>query len=234
MAQTTETAKKGMPNIPGTFLFDYGSNFLSTHNHDTLKTKIFNSVSLNAYYIYEFKINESGQFTFNPGIGVGIDKIAFKDDRGLFSVIDDVSGNRETVVMPLTTAFTDGKSFKKSLMAMTYIDVPLEFRYHANPDDRNRSFKVAVGGRIGVLVNQKTKFKYTTIDDASGNSQDMKVKYHQNYDINRFRFGTTLRVGIGFFNVFYYHNFSQIFNADSGPDGTKVSNYTLGLTLSGF
>lgn len=233
MAQSTETSKKGMPNIPGTFLFDYGFNFLSTHRHDTLETKWFNSNVINAYYIYEFKIDKKGQFTFNPGIGVGIDKIAFKDDRGIFSVID-TTGNRETVVMPLNTVFTDGNSFKKSKLAMTYIDVPLEFRFHSNPDDRNRSFKVAIGGRIGVLVNQKTKFKYTTTEDAGGNSQDMKVKYHQNYDINRFRYGTTLRVGIGFFNLFYYHNFSQLFSSDSGPDDTKVSNYSLGLTISGF
>lgn len=234
MAQNTETEKKGMPNIPGTFLFDYGFNFLSTHRHDTLKTKWFPSNVINAYYLYEFKIDKKGQFTFNPGVGVGVDKLAFKDNLGVFSVVDPTSGNRQTVVMPLINVFPNASGYKKTKLAMTYIDVPMEIRFHTNPDDRNRSFKLAVGGRLGVLVNQKTKVKYTTVPDADGEQQKIKVKSIEDFGVNRFRYGTTVRMGIGFFNIFYYHNFSSLFSGKNGPDGTQVSNYSIGLTISGF
>ena len=223
-----------MPNIPGTILFDYGYNLLTTHSHDTLKTNWFGSNAINAYYLYEMKLGKSGQFTFNPGIGVGVDKLKFKDDRGIFSTIDASTGARSTVILPVASVFPDANDFKKSKLAMTYIDVPLELRFHSNPDDRDRSFKVAVGVRVGFLVNQKTKFKYTSVEDTEGDSQKIKLKHIQDYDINKFRYGTTVRIGIGAFNLFYYHNFSQLFKGANGPDGTKVSNYSLGLTLSGF
>lgn len=233
MAQN-ENEKKGRPNIPGSVVFDWGVNLLTTHKHDTLKTKWGLSNTVNVYYMYEMNVTKNGQITFNPGIGVGVDKIGFSIDRGLASIVDSTTYERNTVMLPIEDMFPNAVGVKKTKLGITYLDIPMELRYHTNPNDRDRSFKIAVGGRIGFLLNQKTKYKFTEVDAQYGNQEDVKVKYHQDFGVSKFRFGTTFRMGVGPFNVFYYHNFSPLFRGDRGPEGTKVSNYTVGLTISGF
>jgi len=148
--------------------------------------------------------------------------------------LDSITGARETIIDALSNQYTDGDKFTKSKLTMTYLDIPVEFRYYTNPYDKDRSFKVAIGGRIGLLLNTQAKIKYTTAPDANGNNVDRKIKMNQDFDLNQLRYGTTLRVGIGWFNLFYYHNFSELFKTNKGPEDTKATYYTVGLTIGGF
>lgn len=201
------------PDIPGTFLIDIGWNLLQ-NEPSNLNTSILGSRTVNMYYYYDIPIGNSN-FVFMPGIGVGLNRFKFDDDVTLINTGDSIS----VVNVP--------GSVKKSMLVSNYVDIPLEVRFYANPDDKKRSFNVTVGGRAGILFSSHTKLKYKL------DGENIKEKSKNDFGLNRFRYGLTGRIGIGGFNVFYYHNLSEIF--DKGPKGTATtSNVTFGLSFTGF
>lgn len=220
-----EDTKKGRPDIPGTLLMDFGFNFMNDAP-SSMDTKFFGSKTFNLYYQYDIPLGES-KFSFHPGIGIGVDKYHFENLVTL-NHRQNTNGDYVTVIDTLTNLFPNASQFAKSKLASTYLDIPVEFRFHTNPYDKSRSFKVGIGGRVGLRLGSHTKVKYT----EDGNT--IKFKNNQNFDMNNIRYGTTVRVGIAWFNLFYYHNFSELFKSGKGPEGTKATSYTIGLTIAGF
>ena len=220
-----EDSKKGKPDIPGTLLIDFGFNFLNDAPA-SMDTKFFGSKTFNLYYQYDIPIGKS-KFSFHPGIGVGIDKYHF-DNSVTITHLQDKNVNYSTSIDTLINIFPNATGFDKSKLAITYLDIPLEFRFYANSYDKSRSFKFGIGGRIGLRLSSHTKIKYT----EDGNT--IKFKEHQNFDLNSIRYGATARVGIGWFNLFYYYNFSELFKSGKGPENTAATSYTVGLTIAGF
>jgi hypothetical protein len=217
-----EEGKKGKPDIPGTLLIDLGFSFLNSAP-ESMDTKFFGSKTINFYYQYDIPFGDASKFSVHPGVGIGIDKFSFDKD-----VILNLDTDYNVVLDDFATLFPNGK-LKKSKWSSTYVDIPLEFRFHTNPDDKARSFKVGLGGRIGYLLNSNSKIKYT--EDGT----TIKLKNNQKFEMNTIRYGGTVRVGIGWFNLFYYHNFSDLFKSGEGPlVQTAITNYTVGLTIAGF
>jgi len=232
-----EEGKSSKPDIPGTLLIDLGFNFLN-NAPESMDTKFFGSKTINLYYQYEFPIGES-KFSFNPGIGIGVDKYSFDKPVGIFNSAEEIitgtgddqvtTYNHSVSIESLANNFPRASSFDKSSLSVTYLDVPLEFRFNTNPDDKSRSFKVGLGARIGLRLSSKAKVKYK----EDGNT--VRFKNKQNFDMNSLRYGASARVGIGWFNLFYYHNLSDLFKTAKGPTpDTAITNYTVGLTISGF
>ncbi|GAA0890516.1 hypothetical protein GCM10009122_01940 [Fulvivirga kasyanovii] len=208
------------PDVPGTFLIDIGWNILQGAP-DNFETNLIGSRTINMYYYYDMPIGNSN-FVFMPGIGVGLNKLKFDDDVTLVQGVD-TDGNTVVTVEELN----EGWDVKKSQLVANYIDIPLELRFYANPDDKKRSFNVSVGGRAGIRFSSHTKLKYEADDE------NIKTKVKKDFGLNRFRYGVTGRIGIGGFNVFYYHSLSDMF--DGGPEGTEgMTNITVGLSFTGF
>jgi hypothetical protein len=178
IAQSTETTKKTTrPDIPGTFVLELGLNRL-TEKPNNLKYGFWGSRSLNVYYQYDMRIAKS-KFSFHPGIGFSMERFKLIRSEGFFSN-DTVSysnptlgydANGNTAFIPAANYIYDADTLgqidwsgsyrtKKSMLAMNFIEVPVEIRFSTNPDDPARSFKVGVGGRIGYLINAHTKFRY--------------------------------------------------------------------------
>lgn len=222
-----EDSKKSKPDIPGTLLIDLGFNFLNDAP-TSMDTKFFGSKTFNLYYQYDIPFGES-KFSFHPGIGVGIDKYSFDNGVAINHRLDAI-GNYVTVMDTLGSVnlLPNGSGFDQTKLATTYLDIPLEFRFHTNPYDKSRSFKVGIGGRIGMKLSSHSKIKYSEDENT------IKLKNKQNFNMNTIRYGSTVRVGIGWFNLFYYHNFSELFKSGEGPEGTAATSYTIGLTIAGF
>ncbi|ELR70309.1 hypothetical protein C900_03994 [Fulvivirga imtechensis AK7] len=211
------------PDIPGTFLIDIGWNLLQSEP-STLELSLMGSRTLNMYYYYDMPIGNSN-FVFMPGIGVGLNRFKFDNDVTLVHA-QDTDGNDVVAVSDLSTGLA-GADIKKSMLIANYIDIPIEFRFYANPDDKKRSFNVSVGGRAGIRFSSHTKLKYEL------DGENVKTKNKRDFGLNRFRYGLTGRIGIGGFNLFYYHSLSEMF--DGGPFGTEnTSNITVGLSFTGF
>lgn len=213
--------KKGRPDIPGTFLIELGFNVLQDAP-SLMDVSTIGSRTVNLLYFYDIQIGNSS-FAVLPGFGVGLDRYKFDNDITLNADVD-VDGN--TVV-----SFSDISDLNpdKSMLIANYFDIPLEFRFYANPGDKKRSFKVGLGAKGGVRFSSHTKLKYEENDET------IKSKEKRDFELNRFRYGVTGRIGIGGFNVFYYQSLSQLFDDGKGPEGTvDTSNITIGLSFTGF
>ena len=114
------------------------------------------------------------------------------------------------------------------MLVMNYLDIPLELRFNLNPDDLARTFWVAIGGRAGWLFNAHSKIKYVS------NGDKIVLKERQRFGLNKFRYGPTLRIGIGNFNFFGFYNMSPLFEKGKGPSQTEMTNWTVGISLIGL
>lgn len=250
IAQSTETKKTRRPDIPGNFALELGLNRL-TEKPMNLKYGFWGSRTLNVYYQYEMRILNS-KFSFHPGIGFGMERFklinydqTFILPNGQDTVLNiinptltyDAAGN--TTFVSAYRAIYPGDTLggldmsgsyrsKKSMFVLNYLDVPVEFRWSANPDDPARSIKVAVGGRVGYLINAHTKIRYREEGDIK------KLKDNQTYNLSRFRYGVSLKVYFGNFSVFGYYNLNPLFEGDKGPGATKAQSYTIGVSLASF
>jgi hypothetical protein len=217
-AQESIKLSKGRPNIPGTFLMEFGFN-RALNAPDTFNITFLGSRSLNLYYQHEIKIPIlKGKFSFHPGIGLGMERFKLKDNNTLAY---DAEGNLQLQAI-------DGISLNKSQLITNYLDAPIELRFSTNPYDPGRSFKMAVGFRAGVLLKAHTKIKYEEEGDK------IKIKDSQPWNVNNFRYGLYGRIGVGNFTFFGYSNMTSYFKKGEGLQGKDMNTLTIGVSLAGF
>lgn len=224
-SSTTTTKKKtsARPDIPGTFVLEFGFN-RDVSGPPDFSLNFWGSRTANIYYQYDFRLFNSSIF-FTPGIGLSLERYKFKDN---YMVAYDV--NNELIMLPQDEAPVP--NIKKSMLITNYIEAPLELKWMLNPEDPGRSFKVAVGGRIGFLYDSFNKVKYKE------NSEVKKFKDKQDFNLNKFRYGLTGRIGFGPFSIFGYYNLSPLFEKGKGLKTDDVYNdfntWTIGLSLASF
>lgn len=234
-AQKNATADKkkiiqeeaGRPDVPGDLFFETGFNMLM--DDDVLNTKLWGSKIFNAYYQYGKNLGDS-RFSVHPGIGIGTEKYALNDTMTIGYRRD---ANNDWIVQTLRidssiTHLSGNVDVRKSKIATTYLDIPIELRWRSLKYDSKRSVKVAVGGKIGILLDSSTKVKYDGIDEKK------TVKRKENFGLNNFRYGAYAKVGYGNFYLFYYHSLSTLFNGADGPGATEAYPIMFGVSLSVF
>ncbi|QOI97549.1 MAG: hypothetical protein HRU69_08615 [Flammeovirgaceae bacterium] len=231
-----EKKRKGRPDIPGTFMVEYGFNWFTRPPQD-LNKGFWGSRTLNLYYQYDKQFGSS-QWSVHSGIGFGLERYKLQSFVKRFSndtikvstptLHIDASGNTRFISSGAVLYGDTTRAATKSMFITNYVDVPIEFRFTANPNDPAKSFKAAIGGRFGVLLNAQTKLKYREDGEVK------KLKDRQDFNLNQFRYGAYGRVGVGNVYLSFYYNFSDLFKAGKGPDGTATSNYTITLSLVSF
>lgn len=226
---TKPVEKKGRPDIPGTFALDLGFN-LPTEKQN-FNTGIMGSRTLNLYYFYDYQIGKS-KFSVHPGIGLGLDRYKFNNNRTL-GYIAGPNSPYDTLRMVPASSIVGTNKIKKTQLLTNYLDIPVELRFNSNPNDLGRSFKASLGFKFGILYESFTKIKYRQEGETK------KLKDKQNYNLNPFRYGLTFRVGAGNFSMFGYYNLSPLFKSGKGPIKGKgpaddITNFTIGFTLAAF
>jgi hypothetical protein len=216
------------PNIPGSFIIDFGFNgsFQAPTNWDY---GIWGSRTVNFYYQYPLRFGRS-RFSFNPGIGVALERWKFSNKNILYNPPEAVGTDpvEAYTLIPGSPIFYP--EIKKVMLITNYVEVPLEFRFDSKPEDISRSFNFAVGGRIGALFDSQQKVKWRENKDGPWK----KAKDKENWGLSYLRYGVYTRVGIGAFNIFGFYNLSPLFKPGMGPDGTKMTTFTAGISLNGF
>lgn len=212
----------GQPNIPGTFVLELGLNS-ALDAPDRFDAALWGSRTLNVYYTYELQLFKS-KISLVPGIGFSLERFKFKNGATL-----GYSGDSVKLLLPAETALTGER---KSQLVTNFIDIPVELRFTSNPDDPNRAFKVAIGGRVGYLYDAFTKMKYK----ADGETKQLKDK--QNFNLNQLRYGVYGKLGLGNFSLFGYYNLTPLFEEGEGLYENGVVNdfqtVTVGISLSAF
>lgn len=132
--------------------------------------------------------------------------------NGNFEEFETPGGTRSQFV-PFPSAYT----YDKHKWAITYAEVPLEFRYR---NDRPNGFKFGIGGSIGYLINSHSK----TIDD------DGKKKFYKLKGIEPLNYMLTLRIGFGRYSGVVNYQLSRLIRNGDFPEMTPLS-YGISIQL---
>jgi len=230
-AQESETKAKspigGRPNIPSDLNIEFGFNRLTNRPAD-IGTNFIGSRTFNVSYQIPINLfGEKSGFTFNPGIGLGSDKLQFTKKENLF--INPVLGAQSSRLVDVTDVYGDNITINKNNFAMNYLEVPLDIRYHINKNNYGKSFRFSVGGKVGFLYNAHSKVSY-----ESAAFEKRKVKDAQNYGLEKIRYAISVKAGSPGFYVWGNFYLNDVWQAGRGPYGTEASQINFGLALSLF
>lgn len=187
---------------------------------DTIHTRGF-SKSFNFYILFDFPFKTNPHFSVAIGPGIGTDMMYF--DKTYVGIKDNTS----------TIAFDDQSDtthFKKTKLSMAWLEAPVELRYTFDPAHNAKSLKLALGVKIGALLNAHTRNK-----DFVNSSGGVIYQYVQKEASKKFFNGNRLvlsaRAGLGHVSLFYTYQVSTLFKENRGP---SVNPYSFGVTLSGL
>lgn len=216
----------GRPNIPGDLFLDFGFNFLN-NRPDDLNTRFFSSRVVNLYYQTSLNLGKDSGFTFNPGFGFGLEKLAFQDNQTL---VPNLSISPESSqLVAISSIYGNNSVIQTNTMAINYFDIPMEIRYHLKKSNYSKSVRFAVGGKFGLLYNAHTKVQVT---DSNGVNQ--KVKNRQDYGLSPIRYGVYSRIGFPGFTLWSYYGLNGVFREGRGPFGTNASQFNFGVSVTLF
>ena len=187
---------------------------------DSINTKGF-SRSLNMYLMFDFPFKTNPQFSVAIGAGIGSSNIFFE------KMELDIAGSTSTLRFRNTA---DTNNFKKYKLVTAYLEAPIELRFTLDPLNPNKSFKVALGAKIGTLLNAHTKGK-NLLNSAGNNINSYTKKENSKRYFNGNRIVATGRVGFGSFTLFGTYQINNFIKEGSGPD---IKPYSIGLTISGL
>ncbi|RYY61876.1 MAG: hypothetical protein EOO05_04840 [Chitinophagaceae bacterium] len=176
---------------------------------------------LNFYFMFDFpfKTNPKLSMAFGPGIS--------SDQIGLNKTYVGLKDN--TTLLAFTNQ-SDTNHFKRVKLAMTYAELPVEFRYTSDPVNAGKSFKAAIGLRVGTMLQAHTKNK--TYQNASGNTlNDYTMKEASKKFFNTTRLSAIARVGWGHFTIFGSYQITTLFKEGVAAE---MRPFSVGLNLSGL
>lgn len=217
---TSKTIK--LPNRSGDHLMIQVSSDHWTGTPDSISSHQSGfSRGFNAYFMLDKPFRSSPKFSIGIGVGIGTSNIFFKRMN-----VDVKAGGS---VLPFTAA-DSANHFKKYKLSTGFAEVPLEFRFTSKPLEPNKSFKIALGAKVGAIVNAHTKGK--DLQDKNNNSiNSYTQKEIGRRLINGTRFMGTARIGYGIISIFGAY---QLNNLLKDGAGANMKLYQVGLTLSGL
>ena len=205
------------------FMLQYGITHWSG-KPDSLNTKGF-SRSFNFYIMIDMPFKTDPRFSVAFGPGIGTDNIFF--DKTYITTINHLK--------PLEFKnVADTNHFDKYKLVHAFLELPLELRFASNPENSNKSFKIAIGAKVGVQVSSHTKGKrWVDKNDKliSGFDDKYVQKNKDKYFFNGNRLVGMMRVGYGNLSLFGTYQIGSLIKEGLGP---QVKPYTIGLALSGL
>jgi Outer membrane protein beta-barrel domain len=187
---------------------------------DSIKTKGIGKGG-NIYFMMNFPFKTNKKLSAAIGLGFGTSGVFLDRQRA------DIAGTSTKLNFKNLDTST---RFKKYKVATTFLEVPLELRYFANPNDVDHSWKVALGVKVGTLLDAHTKGR--NLQDKNGNplsSYTEKIKQKRYF--NSTRIALTARIGFGHFSIFGQYQVTNVFKDSVGPE---VKPFSIGIALSGL
>jgi hypothetical protein len=187
---------------------------------DTIKTGGFPR-TVNVYLMMDFPFKTNPKWSAAIGAGIASDNMFFeKMNVGIKENTNTLQFNN----------VKDTNYFKKYKLATSYLEAPVELRFSSNPNDAKRSIKVAVGLKVGMLLDAHVKGK--NLQNRGGTTiNDYKMKEYSKQFFNKNRLSATARLGFSSFSVFTSYAITPLIKEGLGPD---IRPMTIGLTLSGL
>jgi hypothetical protein len=181
------------------------------------------SRGINFAIMFDKRFKNDPFWSIALGLGISNSNIFFKN-MGPGSIAIASPGSP---TLSFTTA--SGQQFKKYKLATTYLEIPVELRYTFNPANENKSWKVAFGAKLGLLVDAHTKGKnLESFNNSPANNYTEKIKSNRYF--NTARVAATARVGYGHFSLFGSYSITELLRYGN----TGIRPYQIGITLSGL
>lgn len=179
------------------------------------------SRGLNAYLMLDKPFKTDSRLSFAIGIGIGSSNIIFK------KMNVDLKAN--SVRLPFTHVDSTNH-FKNYKLSLSYLEIPVEFRFSSNPADPGKSWKFALGLKGGTLINAHTKGKeLQNKNNQTINSYTEKENSKKYF--NGTRFMGTARIGYGIFSLYGGYQLGNVLKDVAGP---PMRLYEIGISLSGL
>jgi hypothetical protein len=124
-------------------------------------------------------------------------------------VTDTNSGNLYTTISKSNTVFTKNK------LSNHYLEIPLELRFRKISDPKIRFY---IGFKAGVLLGVH----------STRTTTETKYKQYRIKNFNPYRYGPTIKIGLGKVNLFGFYSMSQMFNKGKGD---LVNQFSVGLSF---
>jgi hypothetical protein len=187
---------------------------------DSIRTTGFGR-HLNIYFMLDFPFKTNPHFSVGLGLGVGSSNIFFDKQEV------KVAGTTELLEFKNVA---DTNHFKKYKLSTSWAELPVELRYVSNPENTNKSWKMAVGMKIGTMINAHTKGK--NLENKNGdNINSYIMKENSKRYFNNLRLAATARVGYGPFGIYGAYQINSLIKDNAGA---QVRPYSIGLTISGL
>lgn len=177
----------------------------------------------NFYLMNDKPFKTNPKFSVAYGLGIGSSNIYF--DRTYVDIKSN--GSR----LPFTNQ--DGANhFKKFKVTEIFLELPVELRYTLHPETPNKSWKFAIGAKVGTLLKAYTKGK--DLQDKNNVSIYGPTYIEKEYN-KRFFNGTRLsftgRIGYGNFSLSAGYTVTPVVKSGFAPD---INTLSIGLTVSGL
>ena len=172
----------------------------------------------NIYLLFDFPFKSNPHLSAAIGAGIGSDNIYFKETTIDIKRQAGIQFTRDTLT-----------KYKKYKLNTSYLEVPIELRWSQNPENMNKGFKAAIGAKVGLLMDAKTKAKVDR--DVDGNA-GYWVKEKSKRSVAGSRIALIGRIGRGNFTAFGSYTFTEMFKVGLGPQG--IHPWSAGITFSGL
>lgn len=201
------------------FMIQYGFDNWSD-KPDSIREEGFSRFT-NVYLMLDKPFKTNPRFSVGLGVGVGSSSIFFEKTN-----VDVKSlGTR----LPFTN-LDSTNHFKKFKLSTVFLEAPVELRYTSDPVNSNKAFKIALGVKVGTLINAHTKGK--TLQNKSDQTiNDYIAKESSKKFFNSTRLAGTARIGYGLLSLYGAYQITSILKDAAGP---QMRPYSIGLSISGL
>jgi hypothetical protein len=180
------------------------------------------SRSFNMYFMFDFPFKTNPHLSVGIGAGIATNNMYFKD------TYIDIAGR--TANRLSFKDVSDTTRFKKYKLLTSFLEAPVEFRYSAKPENPKKSFKAAIGVKVGTMLAASTKGK-NQLNSAGQSVNNFTQKEKSKKYFNTTRLSATARVGYGNLSIYGSYQVNTFIKEGFGPD---VRPYSIGITLSGL
>ena len=188
---------------------------------DTINTKGVPR-SFNVYFMFDLPFKTDPRFSVGIGVGIGSDNMYFDKTE------IDITGRRADKLSFRNMA--DTNHFKRYKLNTTYLEAPIELRFVANPENTNKSWKFALGGKVGTMLSAYVKGK--NLESKAGNTVNAyTLKEKSKRYFNNTRLSVTGRISHGALGLYGSYQVNAFVKDGYGPD---VRPFQIGISLSGL
>lgn len=203
-------------------MLQYGADFW-TNRPDSVRTGNGFSRHFNAYIMMDKPFRLNPKMSLAYGVGIGSSNMFFN------KVNVDVRSTAARLPFTIVDSFNH---FNKYKLTTVYLEIPVELRWFSNPENMNKSWKFAVGAKVGTLIKSYTKGKEEV--DKFGRSlygKSYVEKESNRRHINPTTIALTGRVGYGIVSLQGSYQVTSVLREGAGP---QMNRFTIGIGISGL